>query len=421
MSGAPSSPLRVPDLVSYHEAEAAKRSPSSSPTASRTLNPLSPPQGSTSPSPSSKALPAVDSLKLDSNLTGDSANNSTVSSRGASPSGSMSNSLVLEDIKEGEALKTDKMGAESDSDEEVDDAGMTESQLFPAKDNKEETKEGAEAIKEGEKKVEEQTTSASKDGKAEEKSDKPAAAAVAPVEEVDPLEKLRELLDSLPEQEQEVIRKNLDNIKNYPEALPLSAPWTLHFSDTSGANKSSHGTTQDQYDEGVKKVFSASTVPSLVGQLKAYKKLVRPKRFKANEPDGMGLTRAGQNLHFFREGVSPTWEDAWNAKGGRLIISPPSALFEAVFERLVLLLAGSVLECGATERLAASEKKGNEGLIIGVVASRRARGDRIELWLGGREPRQPAPAEWIDKLKESLSEELAMPELRHGKYKKHFS
>lgn len=44
--------------------------------------------------------------------------------------------------------------------------------------------------------------------------------------------------------------------------------------------------------------------------------MVRPKRFKANEPDGMGLSRAGQNLHFFREGVSPTWEDAWNAKVG---------------------------------------------------------------------------------------------------------
>lgn len=91
----------------------------------------------------------------------------------------------------------------------------------------------------------------------------------------------------------------------------------LHFSDTSGANKSSHGTTQDQYDDAVKKVFTAGTVPSLVGQLKAYKKMVRPKRFKASDPDSMGLTRAGQNLHFFREGVSPTWEDPWNAKVSR--------------------------------------------------------------------------------------------------------
>lgn len=94
----------------------------------------------------------------------------------------------------------------------------------------------------------------------------------------------------------------------------LTFPPALHFSDTSGANKSSHGTTQDQYDEGVKKVFTAGTVPSLAGQLKAYKKMVRPKRFKPTDGDSMGLARAGQNLHFFREGVSPTWEDGWNAK-----------------------------------------------------------------------------------------------------------
>ena len=118
------------------------------------------------------------------------------------------------------------------------------------------------------------------------------------------------------------------------EADPFASA-ALHFSDTSGANKSSHGTTQDQYDDAVKKVFTAGTVPSLAGQLKAYKKLVRPKRFKASDPDSMGLTRAGQNLHFFREGVSPTWEDAWNAKvsphsssGSSLVADPlrPSAM-----------------------------------------------------------------------------------------------
>lgn len=138
----------------------------------------------------------------------------------------MSNSLVLEDIKEGEAVKSGDKDEDS-SDEEVEDAGMTESQLFPpAKDdNKEESgsskEKGAEATKAGEEK-DKAISTASKDGKDEEKSEKP----IASVEEVDPLEKLRELLESLPEEEQEVIRKNLDNIKNYPEALPLSAPWS---------------------------------------------------------------------------------------------------------------------------------------------------------------------------------------------------
>lgn len=29
---------------------------------------------------------------------------------------------------------------------------------------------------------------------------------------------------------------------------------------------------------------------------------------------GLSTFRAGQNLHFFRAGVSPTWEDPWNEK-----------------------------------------------------------------------------------------------------------
>ena len=133
-----------------------------------------------------------------------------------------------------------------------------------------------------------------------------------------------------------------------------------------------------------------------------------------------------------------------------MTISPPAAIFESTYERLVLLLAGSVLECSARDALNSGDnsRELKEGRIIGVVASRRARGDRIELWLGGNEQRTPAPPDWIDKVKESVSVELGMPEvssrapeafpwtlfctelsthiilvwqLRNGKYKKHFS
>lgn len=77
---------------------------------------------------------------------------------------------------------------------------------------------------------------------------------------------------------------------------------------------------------------------------------------------------------------------------------------------------------------------------MGVVASRRARGDRIELWIGGKAKREPTPGDWIDRLKEVLADQLEMPEvsfllfpqlryfaetrstsqLRTSKYKKHF-
>lgn len=76
-------------------------------------------------------------------------------------------------------------------------------------------------------------------------------------------------------------------------------------------------------------------------------------------------------------------------QGGRLTISPSPALFDSTFERIVLLLAGSALEAATTDILNGPAEVGaaKEGLVIGVVASRRARGDRIELWLGGKEKR----------------------------------
>lgn len=49
---------------------------------------------------------------------------------------------------------------------------------------------------------------------------------------------------------------------------------------------------------------------------------------------------------------------------------------------------------------------------MGVVASRRARGDRIELWVGGKAKREPTPGDWIDRLKEVLADQVEMPEVR---------
>lgn len=63
-------------------------------------------------------------------------------------------------------------------------------------------------------------------------------------------------------------------------------------------------------------------------------------------------------------------------RGGRLMISPKDdGMFEPIYERLVLLLAGSALEAASHDLLVAAQEGGkqpDEGLIIGVVASRRA-------------------------------------------------
>ncbi|KDE08927.1 hypothetical protein MVLG_01020 [Microbotryum lychnidis-dioicae p1A1 Lamole] len=251
-------------------------------------------------------------------------------------------------------------------------------------------------------------------------------------EDVPALTRLSEKLEAMPSKERSVVQKNLERVSAYPTDLPLTAAWTLHFSDTTVAAKSSHNTTADDYDDAVKALFTAKTVYDLCSTLKAYKRIVASKLLSnkrgpaavkpagAIEEGGLGLNRAGQNLHFFRAGVSPTWEDPWNSKGGRLIIQPTPAMFETVFERLVFLLAGSAVEVAASEILKKAGKSSKEGFIIGAVASRRARGDRIEVWLGGTEKVTPAPSEWIEAIKERLSEELELPEVKTGKYRMHF-
>jgi hypothetical protein len=108
---------------------------------------------------------------------------------------------------------------------------------------------------------------------------------------------------------------------------------------------------------------------------------------------------------------TPCREDPLNAKGGRLTISTPKGTLDQTFSLIVLLLIGSILEIDALPTEA------SHGMICGAVASRRARGDRVEIWLGG--PDEP-DRDWVQRLKEVLGRELGDASIIGGKYKKHF-
>lgn len=58
-------------------------------------------------------------------------------------------------------------------------------------------------------------------------------------------------------------------------------------------------------------------------------------------------------------------------QGGRLTITPDSRKFELVFERLIMLLAGSSLEAAATALGGEDVDASAEGFVTGAVASRR--------------------------------------------------
>jgi hypothetical protein len=115
-----------------------------------------------------------------------------------------------------------------------------------------------------------------------------------------------------------------------------------------------------------------------------------------------------------------------------LTLLPSLSLLDPLFLRIILLLAGSSLEHlinslstdpsyvpppPQTPRTA--RNMGLGGTVTGVVASKRNRGDRIEVWLGGERKGEAPNTEWIERCKEAFAR-CGVEEMRSVKYKKHF-
>ncbi|KFH68220.1 hypothetical protein MVEG_05039 [Podila verticillata NRRL 6337] len=192
-------------------------------------------------------------------------------------------------------------------------------------------------------------------------------------------------------EELERIRKFL-SARQYPDEMPLSDEWTLFFSDTSRAKDKSQ--VQDAYSSAITPLFTCHTVPQFATSWKYVRERVRPASMNVN-----------QNLHWFKKGIKPMWEDPRNKYGGRLTICPPRAQLDLVWETVLILMAGDVLD--------------HHGESTGAVFARRARGDRVEVWLGSDDT-----PESLAHIRGVLCQELAASGadelIRTAKYKKHF-
>lgn len=125
--------------------------------------------------------------------------------------------------------------------------------------------------------------------------------------------------------------------------LPLPKPCVFHFSDSN--------TKQKTYGSMIKTLFECDTVCNFSARWRLFKKRV-------------SQLETNQNIYCFVKGVEPMWEDEVNQKGGRLTLH--HAMLDDLFEWLLFCLVG-----------------GNVQGAVGLVVSRRSRGDRIELWLDG--------------------------------------
>lgn len=109
------------------------------------------------------------------------------------------------------------------------------------------------------------------------------------------------------------------------------------------------------------------------------------------------------DYHLFREGITPTWEDAKNKRGGKWIVRlrKVEGLSALYFEELLLALIG--------------EQFGNVGIhVCGVVASCRTNEDIISVWNADAEDKDAT-----NKIRDCIKEVLDLPNFVTLEYKRH--
>lgn len=132
---------------------------------------------------------------------------------------------------------------------------------------------------------------------------------------------------------------------------PLHTSWTLLY-DYQQRGKA----TQENWKDILKEVADTKSVPALLYML-----------------DNVGSADEwphNSNIHFFRTGIEPAWEDEQNINGGKWVLELDSA--DKRDDRVNDLWKRTVLFC-------ASEQADNE-LVCGCVFSPRRFVDRISVW-----------------------------------------
>lgn len=139
-------------------------------------------------------------------------------------------------------------------------------------------------------------------------------------------------------------------------SLPLHCSWTLMY-DYQQRGKA----TQENWKDVIKQVALTDKIPSLLYIL-----------------ENMGNAEEwphNSNIHFFRSGIEPAWEDENNINGGKWVLELENS--DRRDERINELWKRTVLFC-------VSEQTDNE-VVCGCVFSPRRFVDRISLWTSNKD------------------------------------
>ncbi|KAG6751885.1 hypothetical protein POTOM_044096 [Populus tomentosa] len=144
--------------------------------------------------------------------------------------------------------------------------------------------------------------------------------------------------------------------------------------------------TQTSYEDNIKKIVEFSTVE---GFWVCYCHLARP-----------SLLPSPTDLHLFKEGIRPLWEDSANCNGGKWIIRFKKVVSGRFWEDLVLALVGDQLDYSDD--------------ICGAVLSIRYNEDILSVWNRNASDRQGVMA-----LRDSIKRHLKLPHSYVMDYKPH--
>uniref|UniRef100_A0ACD5XJS0 Uncharacterized protein n=1 Tax=Avena sativa TaxID=4498 RepID=A0ACD5XJS0_AVESA len=146
------------------------------------------------------------------------------------------------------------------------------------------------------------------------------------------------------------------------------------------------GTRSQSYEDNIRKIVDFSTVESF---WVCYCHLARPSSLPSPT-----------DLHLFKEGVRPLWEDPANRSGGKWIIRFKKAVSARFWEDLVLVLVGDQLDYSDD--------------VCGVVLSCRFNEDILSVW-----NRNASDHQAVMTLRDSIKRHLKLPHTYLMEYKPH--
>ena len=167
--------------------------------------------------------------------------------------------------------------------------------------------------------------------------------------------------------------------------------WTLWYM----ARTNKHSQNTSSYENYVNPVCTVDSFDSFV---RIWSHIHRPSTLPAST-----------DLHLFKEGIKPVWEDPKNEQGGRWVLRLPKGLADRLWEHLGTAVVSGFLDGNKT-----AGDSFNDDLVCGVVIGVRYQEDVLSIWT-----RDASDVDGNVRVKERFLNILQLPSNTVMEYKPH--